>query len=196
MVRLVDELLKWITIDNITVTNVKTAPAGTTLSSTDKDGKNPAKLGFVVSLPQGCRASRPGGSTKYGSPEWIKEIAYIAAADMKDYDPAVTRSARQFLGPHRISNDYLSNGCGGVSKSVTVTQIKPGPPFTEIQHLGSTTALFYSLVSKGYYENHLDLSSPYVASEIWICEGQWDPNFAEYKAAMDRVKDTVSPCPG
>ncbi len=147
----------------------------------------PQLLGYVIGIPQVCRGSRPGGLSRYGSPEWIQEITFIDTNDV-----AIANSARQKLGPIRVGNMVGTVGCGHVSKNVTVTRIlQKGPSsFDEQQYPPETTAVFYSLA----VGPDQDAKKPFIASEIWVSAAAWDEKSKEFIKARDRAANAGSKC--
>ncbi len=162
--------------------NITTHPSGTELWTYPPGAK---RLGLVVGLPQTCRKSRPGGSSRYGSPEWFKEISFVDTVDL-----AVLERARTWI-PDRLGNDPGSVGCAHVSMGATVTKIVPGAgSFTEQPYPAGTTAVFYSLA----IGPDQDPTKPFVALAIWISDKDWPADLQEFIDATRRSKLVVSPC--
>jgi hypothetical protein len=169
---------------------------GTLLILTDNKGAAKQTLGYVIAMPQACRASRPDGSSNYGSPEWIKEITYIANVD-KVSGPKQAKQAKALLSPYRLGNDQHSAGCGAASMNVTVTKIvldkSPAGYHEEHYPEPNSNQLYYSLVSGGGLQDQDDVTSTYLADSLWISSEAWDTSITAYKAAIARPR--IGTCP-
>jgi hypothetical protein len=172
------------------------------------DGSSQQTLGKIVSIPQVCRASRPGGSVpvsnpllahftppSYGTPEWIKEINYIDPA-MSPTDADVT-AARKALGYHRITNSQYAIGCGHMSKNVAITTLlkSNNNVWSEKPFTNNSQDMFNSLVAA---PPTATAGVPFVASAIWICETEWDTSATVIKNLLATIAARplpISICP-
>jgi len=174
---------------DLLIDNVGEPDGGIQVYRVSPDLKTRTSIGFAVGFPQYCRQDLPGGVTNiYGSPEWFKELTVTP-------NSADIAAARTTLPAYRLNNEIGAVGCAHVSKSVPVSTLTNiAGAFLETPVNSDNPDGFYTLVAAGNYEDPINQTGMFLASEIWIGDQAWPTTAQVFQDAMARAMKAKSPC--